>query len=185
MPTLISVADAFNAAKRKAAAEAPNFARVNYGDDSVYIYTDQAKTLTAKWLAQNQLHGYFCRASESSGESKVDLKLAPTASGPERSVFNYHVKYQKDTRAEEAAAAQSVADKKAAALHKAKQDEENKKKADAAAAAALKQKEDEKKAKDMQVKANTAWNTFIKTKAFKKGTDEKKWKADWIKNNTR
>ena len=64
-----------------------------------FIYTDQRDALMNGWLNRGTFRrgaqNFDRRASESSGEPKVDLKLAREGvAGHVASVFNYHVPYQ-------------------------------------------------------------------------------------------
>ena len=68
-------------------------------NDEDFIYTDERATLMENWLDRGTFnaHGraFDRRASESSGEAKVDLKLAAQGVQPHvPSEFNYHIKYQ-------------------------------------------------------------------------------------------
>ena len=139
------------------------------------------ETIRNAWLHKGLWHGLERRASFSSGEAKFDLKFA--IHGQSNACFNYHVPFKVDNSAELARQAKSAQDKKMAVEFKAKQEKE---------AIALKAAQDlEKKAelekqkllKTLTPKANEAWNTFKKTKAYSNKIDEAKWKKEWIEKN--
>jgi hypothetical protein len=57
-----------------------------------YIYGDEAAMLIETWRGRGPLRGCNRRASQSSGEPKVDLKLR--SPGSAASCFNYHIRFQ-------------------------------------------------------------------------------------------
>ena len=65
--------------------------------DTDYIYADEAPGLIEAWRGRAMLRGCNRRASQSSGEPKVDLKLA--APGAAASCLNYHIRFQARPRA--------------------------------------------------------------------------------------
>jgi hypothetical protein len=157
---------------------------LNCGDDDDYIYTDEEQSLNTAWMKQKFSHNgvdYTPRKiNASSGDVKFDLRFAE---GTDKSVFNYHVPFKKDTRAEEAAAKQSAEDKKIAAAHKLELEREKKEKEEADKKAKEQKKLDDARQKKLADAANTAWNAFKKTKGWNKSIVEKTWKEQWIEDN--
>ena len=152
---------------------------LNCGNDDDYIYTDEEKALNSAWSSKRFVHKgvtYAARAvNASSGEPKFDLRFA---NGSAASVFNYHVPFKKDTRAEEEAARQAAEAKKAAAAHKLEleRQEQAKKEKAAAEAAAAKAAEALKKKRD-QAMATDWKKTGLKDK------DKAKWEKEWLEKN--
>jgi hypothetical protein len=152
----------------------------NDGTDD-FVTPDIEKSVVDTWKAKADFHGFKRRGSLSSGEAKIDLKLAH----PDRaeSSFNYHIKVMIDPAIEKARKAQAAADKKKAEEEKARLAAEAAAKKEAEAAAAAKKKADAARQKKLDDAANKAWNTFKTTAAYKKTTNEKDWKSKWIKDN--
>jgi hypothetical protein len=154
----------------------------NDGTDD-FVTPDVEKSVVDTWKNKSDFKGFERRGSLSSGEAKIDLKLAYP--GRNESSFNYHIKVMVDPEIEKRRKAAAAAAKKLA--------DENKKKLEAAAlakkqadaAAALKKREDAARQVKLNNAANTAWNKFKATAAYKKTTNEKDWKAKWIKDNAK
>jgi hypothetical protein len=152
----------------------------NDGTDD-FVTPDVEKSVVDTWKNKSDFKGFERRGSLSSGEAKIDLKLAYP--GRAESSFNYHIKVMVDPEIEKRRKEQAAAAKKLA--------DENKKKLEAAAAAkkqadidaAAQKKADAARQKKLDDAANKAWNTFKTTAAYKKTTNEKDWKAKWIKDN--
>jgi hypothetical protein len=160
---------------------APNPWTVGVKNDGTedFVTPDIEKSVVDTWKNKGDLKGFERRGSLSSGEAKIDLKLAWP--GRTESSFNYHVRVQEDPAIEEARKKQAAADKKIAEEHKAKLEKEKTDKEDAAKKKAEADKIEAARQKKLDQAAATAWNALKDTE--KKKNNEKTWKEKWKKDN--
>lgn len=174
-----AVANAMAEAKAKLGASIDKGKVLNCGDDDDYVWTDEEAALNSLWTKKTFTHDgveYEARKiNASSGDVKFDLRFAL---GSGKSVFNYHVPFKKDTRAEDAAALESAEAKKIAAAHKLELARKEKDAQDKAAAAAVAKKEADKVELRRQQALATDWK-----KAGLKDAEKAAWVKSWLEKN--
>lgn len=144
----------------------------------VWVSTTLQETIRRAWKDKDDWNGLERRASFSSGETKFDLKLAYKDSGATRSLFNYHMPFKADESVDIVRHQQSKSDKKLAKQFKVEQDKlkPTEKQIKTQRVVARTQKANQEQ---LEVKANTAWNSMLKKTKKKPKVEEAEWKRLW------